>query len=123
MKKYTILLLLIGIVAVSCQKDKNEGPTYEKSMLLGKWQQVTPDTGGEQIIVTFSDTEFEEVSGTGESALSLTYDYTFDGKVITYVFLVNVHLTINELTSTKLVVTQTADGYPNSMQFTYTKVP
>jgi hypothetical protein len=122
MKKLLILTLCVGITLPACKKKESESPTYTKSQFLGKWKQTIPDTGDEMVYLNFTETQLEQTDGPEGDEMTLTYDYTFDGRVIRYKFFVDVYLTINELTATKLVLTQTAAGYSGSERFTYTKV-
>ena len=125
MKKVLVFVALVAIVAVSftgCKKSTDE-PTYTKSQLIGKWKQTSPASdAGKTDYISFTETKMSNITvPTGGSESSFSYDYTFDGKAIKYNMIFDIVLTINEVTSTKLVVTQTATGIPGSAQYTYTK--
>lgn len=125
MKKVLVFVALVAIVAAAftgCKKDSND-PTYTKSQLIGKWKQTSPASdAGITEYIGFTETKLSNITvPTGGSERSLSYDYTFDGKAIKYNFIVDVVLTINELSSTKLVLTVTYTGLPGSEQYTYTK--
>lgn len=125
MKKVFVFVALIALVSVAftgCKKSTDE-PTYTKSQLIGKWKQTSPASdAGKTDYISFTETKISNiVVPTGGSESSMSYDYTFDGKAIKYNFIVDVILTINELSSTKLVVTATYTGIPGSQQYTYTK--
>ncbi len=116
MKKTLLFCFVIIIAFASCKKDDST-PTYTKDQLIGTWKQVNPAPDAEDDpYIVFTDTKI----GFGESPI-ITLNYTFENQVIKYTFLVEIKMKVEELTSTKLVVTESVTGYPGSEKITYTK--
>ncbi len=124
MKKVLVLFALVAIAFTGCKKSSDSSPTYTKSQFIGKWKQTTPaSAAGVTDFLLFTDTKITIGSeGSGSSGTMGPIDYTFDGKVIKYNMVLDVINTINELTTTKLVLTMTYTGVPGSTQYTYTKM-
>jgi len=126
MKKIALVLMVVSLVfaSSSCKKDKDD-PTFTKSQLIGKWKQTSPasETGVTDYI-SFTDTEY--ISSTavdGVETKDAGVAYTFDGKTVAMGSgLTSVTLTINSLSTTTLVVSETWMGQSLG-QATYTKVP
>ena len=124
MKKVLLLLVVVSLVVafVSCKKDKTD-VTYTKSQFVGiTWVQTLPAlTAGDSAYIKFSDTQYFDTESYAALNLSSNgIDYTFDGKAISTAFGL-LKITINELSATKLVVTQTSTIASGSVQFTYKK--
>lgn len=107
MKKVFFTLSLILISLSSCKKDDAVSTVYTQSMLNGTWENTVKTNGvADQINITSNGMSIG-VSG----AMINCSKYSFDGKKITYCPIAGMEalatdeLTINELTSTKLVVT------------------
>lgn len=107
MKKVFFALSLILISLSSCKKDDADSTVYTQSMLNGTWENVVKTNGvADQIAFTSTGMSI------GANGLMVNCSkYSFDGKKITYCPIAGMEalatdeLTINELTSTKLVVT------------------
>lgn len=123
MKKLSILLALFTLFLVSCEEE--EDTSYNKADLLGKWEQVSPDPQEDagdctdyHLYIEFSDTTYKSITACEGSETSMTMEYEFDGKVVSYsIFGIEVTMTIKELSDTKLVVEESAMGETGTAEY------
>jgi hypothetical protein len=110
MKKVLFVLSLILISFSSCKKDEVTG--YTQANLNGTWENVVVTDGvAERLVITSTSLTFVAVIQGIEVPIVVASKYSFDGTKISYTILTETdELTINELTSTKLVVTTKSDG-------------
>lgn len=125
MKKLALLFIAMTLVFSACEKDE-ESKSYEKSDLLGLWEQTDPvaedascDSYG--VFLEFTNDELKSITDCSGAESSITLEYTFDGKKISYEFFFTINMTIVELTDTKLVVDESIVGIDGSERVTYTR--
>ena len=126
MKKLSLLLALFAfsaIIIVSCEEDEEE--SYEKADLIGKWEQVSPETQDDsgdcddyKLFDEFTETKYKSITSCNGLESSISTDYEFNGKTVSCtMFDYEIKMEIKELTDYKL-------KYKTSMgeTYEYTKV-
>lgn len=126
MKKISFVVAALILIFISCNKDKDE-VSYQKSELIGLWEQTNPAPEDEMCTDYSSKVRFEEdtisfISSCDGFDSRYFMPYEFDGKTVSYVFLLTMNMEIVELTSTKLVTKEFVTGIDVSETKTYTKV-
>lgn len=105
MKKLLFVCLVIAVAFTNCKKDDST-PTYTKSQLVGKWKQIDPiPAADEDPYVVFTDSQISFVDT--DNIAAWTVAYTFENQIVKYNFLFDFNWKVEELSSTKLVVTET----------------
>lgn len=118
MKKLLFLVGIMLVVAISCKKS-DDAPVFKQEQLNGTWENIEKDDDGclNQLVIA-ANSMAENTICTG-SSVSVPYQtYSFDGKVIKVQLLgLDAIYTINELTSTKLVMTLTVLGMDSKAEY------
>ena len=129
MRKLSLLLALFAIFAfiiVSCEEEEDE--TYEKSDLIGKWEQVSPepqndssDCDAYKLYDEFTEAKYKSITSCDGMETSISIEYEFDGKTISYSMIdYKIKMEIKELTDSKLKYNMSMGGI--SETYEYTKV-
>ena len=124
MKKLSLILAVFALFIVSCEEEEDK--SWDKADLLGKWEQVTPepsssDCSDYSLYDEFTETEYKSITSCDGMESSMSMEYEFDGKAVTYSILgQEVSLNIKELTNSSLKYTMSAGG--ESETYEYTKV-
>ena len=92
MKNFKILFVVFAVIAISISCSKDEDKTFEKAMLIGIWEQTAGDDftacpNGDNYKVEIKDTEIDEYDADDDgcaSGVGISYDYSFDGKKISW---------------------------------------
>ena len=106
-----LIFVLITVLSGSCNKEETL-PVYTQEQLNGTWENIETDENdcNNQLIITASSMSEKNICD--NSSATIEYDtYSFDGKKITAsAWGISFIFTINELSSTKLVLTISSLG-------------